>query len=100
MGQSSAEAVFELTRAYAKERKAFGKPLEALQTVRHKLYVPLRRWSCGPQRQCNVHALTRSRLFSFLWLSAEIKTELAVGRAFVDKCLELHKCVLALSAVA
>ncbi|KNC87081.1 long-chain specific acyl-CoA dehydrogenase, mitochondrial [Sphaeroforma arctica JP610] len=37
MGVAAAEAVFELTRDYVKERKAFGKPLVALQTIRHKL---------------------------------------------------------------
>jgi len=58
MGLSAAESVFEHTRKYAKERKAFGKPLEAMQTMRHKL--------------------------------AEIKTELAVGRSFVDQCVKLH----------
>lgn len=58
MGLASAEAVFEQTRTYVNERKAFGKTLSALQTIRHKL--------------------------------AEVKTELAVARAFVDKTLELH----------
>lgn len=58
MGIASAEAVFEETRTYVTDRKAFGKPLKALQTIRHEL--------------------------------AEIKTELAVGRNFVDRCLELH----------
>lgn len=59
MGLASAEAVFELTRKYVKERKAFGKPLDNLQTIRHKM--------------------------------AEIKTELAVGRSFVDSCVLLHQ---------
>lgn len=31
MGLAAAESVFEHTRKYCKERKAFGKPLEALQ---------------------------------------------------------------------
>ncbi|KNC83373.1 long-chain specific acyl-CoA dehydrogenase, mitochondrial [Sphaeroforma arctica JP610] len=37
MGVSQAEKVFEITRAYIKERKAFGKPLAALQTIRHTM---------------------------------------------------------------
>ena len=37
MSVASAEACFELTRAYVKERKAFGKPLLANQTVAHSL---------------------------------------------------------------
>eukprot|EP00050_Salpingoeca_kvevrii_P007406 m.296037 g.296037 ORF g.296037 m.296037 type:complete len:411 (-) comp13307_c0_seq1:160-1392(-) len=53
-----AEACYEWTRQYVKDRKAFGKTLADLQTVRHKL--------------------------------AELKTEIAVSRAFFDQCLELH----------
>lgn len=34
---AACEAVFELTRSYVKERKAFGKPIGDLQTIRHKL---------------------------------------------------------------
>eukprot|EP01134_Creolimax_fragrantissima_P001521 CFRG1521T1 len=37
MGIAAAESVFEVTREYIKERKAFGKPLAALQTIRHKM---------------------------------------------------------------
>ncbi|CAG0883088.1 unnamed protein product [Cyprideis torosa] len=58
MSMASIEWMFEETRKYVRERKAFGKTISALQTVQHKL--------------------------------AEIKTEAAVGRAFVDQCIELH----------
>lgn len=37
MGVAAAEAVFECSREYAKERKAFKGSLADLQTVRHKL---------------------------------------------------------------
>merc|ERR1711865_666201 len=59
MGLAAAEACFEWTRSYVKERKAFGKELVKLQTIQHKM--------------------------------AEMKTELTVGRAFADRCLNLHK---------
>lgn len=58
MAVSSAEAAFEWTRAYTKDRKAFGKSLTEFQTVRHKL--------------------------------AELKIDLAAGRAFVDMGIALH----------
>ncbi|XP_072021534.1 long-chain specific acyl-CoA dehydrogenase, mitochondrial-like [Amphiura filiformis] len=57
MGQSQAECMFELTRMYVKERKAFGSTLSNFQTVQHKL--------------------------------AELKTNLCVGRSFVDNCIGL-----------
>ena len=59
MGLAAAEACFEWTRSYVKERKAFGRELVNLQTIQHKM--------------------------------AEMKTELTVGRAFADRCLDLHK---------
>merc|ERR1719282_1278629 len=52
------ENMFEQTRAWVRQRKAFGKSVADLQVVQHKL--------------------------------AEIKTSIAVCRAFVDQCLELH----------
>lgn len=56
---SGAEAIFEITRDYLKERQAFGGSLlQKQQTIRHKM--------------------------------AEMKTELAVGRAFADNCIEAH----------
>uniref|UniRef100_A0A8D3AFQ6 Long-chain specific acyl-CoA dehydrogenase, mitochondrial n=1 Tax=Scophthalmus maximus TaxID=52904 RepID=A0A8D3AFQ6_SCOMX len=55
---ASCEFMFEETRNYVLQRKAFGKSLAHLQTVQHKL--------------------------------AELKTEICVGRAFVDNCLQLH----------
>jgi len=58
MGVASAEAVFEMSRTYTNERKAFKGHLSDLQTVSHKL--------------------------------AEMKTDVCVGRAFVDQCISLH----------
>ena len=37
MGVATAEACFEWTRDYVSDRKAFGKPLSALQTIQHKM---------------------------------------------------------------
>jgi long-chain-acyl-CoA dehydrogenase len=59
MAVASAEAVFEWTRTYIKERKVFGGTVADLQVTKHKM--------------------------------AELKTELAVGRSFMDNCLVLHK---------
>ncbi|KAI1899369.1 hypothetical protein AGOR_G00061070 [Albula goreensis] len=58
MAIASCEFMFEETRNYVTQRKAFGKTIAHLQTVQHKL--------------------------------AELKTEICVGRAFVDSCLQLH----------
>ncbi|XP_050407402.1 long-chain specific acyl-CoA dehydrogenase, mitochondrial [Patella vulgata] len=58
MGQANCEWMFEETRNYVKNRKAFGKTLSNLQTIQHKL--------------------------------AELKTQVCVGRAFVDQCLKTH----------
>ena len=55
---ASAEAAFEVTMEYVKERTAFGRPIGSFQNSRFKM--------------------------------AEIKTELTVGRAFVDQCIEKH----------
>ncbi|NWI15151.1 ACADL protein, partial [Crypturellus soui] len=58
MAIARCEFMFEETRNYVKQRKAFGKTIAHLQTVQHKL--------------------------------AEIKTQVCVGRAFLDNCLQLH----------
>uniref|UniRef100_A0A8C6WSD5 Acyl-CoA dehydrogenase long chain n=1 Tax=Neogobius melanostomus TaxID=47308 RepID=A0A8C6WSD5_9GOBI len=58
MALAGAEFMFEETRNYVMQRKAFGKTIAHLQTVQHKL--------------------------------AELKTDICVGRAFVDSCLQLH----------
>ena len=55
---ASCEFMFEETRDYVRQRKAFGKTVAHLQTVQHKL--------------------------------AEMKTNICVGRAFLDNCLQLH----------
>ena len=34
---AAAEYMFEITRSYIKERKAFGKPIANLQVIRHKM---------------------------------------------------------------
>jgi len=53
-----AESMFEITRDWVKQRKAFGRRVADLQTVQHKL--------------------------------AELKTSIAVCRAFMDQCISLH----------
>ncbi|XP_063066898.1 long-chain specific acyl-CoA dehydrogenase, mitochondrial [Engraulis encrasicolus] len=58
MALASAEFMFEETRNYVMQRKAFGKTIAHLQTVQHKL--------------------------------AELKTDICVGRSFIDNCLQLH----------
>ncbi|XP_047678613.1 long-chain specific acyl-CoA dehydrogenase, mitochondrial [Tachysurus fulvidraco] len=58
MALASCEFMFEETRDYVTQRKAFGKTVADLQTVQHRL--------------------------------AELKTEICVGRAFIDNCLQLH----------
>ncbi|XP_054634748.1 long-chain specific acyl-CoA dehydrogenase, mitochondrial [Dunckerocampus dactyliophorus] len=58
MAIASSEFMFEETRSYVLQRKAFGKTISHLQTVQHKL--------------------------------AELKTEICVGRTFIDSCLQLH----------
>ncbi|XP_049425830.1 long-chain specific acyl-CoA dehydrogenase, mitochondrial [Epinephelus fuscoguttatus] len=58
MAIASCEFMFEETRNYVMQRKAFGKTVAHLQTVQHKL--------------------------------AELKTEICVGRSFIDNCLQLH----------
>lgn len=58
MAVAASEAMYEWGRTYVKERKAFGKTLAELQTIRHRL--------------------------------ADVKTNVVVGRAFLDTCIELH----------
>ncbi|CAI9535856.1 unnamed protein product [Staurois parvus] len=58
MAIASCEFMFEETRNYVRQRKAFGKTVAHLQTVQHKL--------------------------------AEMKTQICVGRTFLDSCLQLH----------
>ncbi|XP_039272148.2 long-chain specific acyl-CoA dehydrogenase, mitochondrial-like isoform X1 [Styela clava] len=58
MSMSTSEFMFEATRDYVKQRKAFGRRIADLQTIQHKL--------------------------------AGLKTEIAVTRAFIDRCNELH----------
>ena len=68
-----AEAMFELTRDWVRQRKAFGKRVADLQTV---LLKPLETVDCR-------NAQVQHKL-------AELKTALSVCRAFVDSCLSLH----------
>ncbi|KAL4609132.1 long-chain specific acyl-CoA dehydrogenase, mitochondrial [Arapaima gigas] len=58
MAIASCEFMFEETRKYIRERKAFGRTVSHLQTVQHKM--------------------------------AELKTEICIGRVFLDNCLQLH----------
>ena len=55
---AGAEAAFEETLDYVKERTAFGRPIGSFQNSR--------------------------------FVMAEIKTELTVGRAFIDQCIQKH----------
>lgn len=59
MSVAKAEMMFETTRDYVMERKAFGKPISAMQDIRQKL--------------------------------AHMKTEITMGRAFTDQCIEQHQ---------
>ena len=72
-GIARAEAMFELTRDWVRQRKAFGKRVADLQTV---LLKPLETVDCR-------NAQVQHKL-------AELKTALSVCRAFVDSCLSLH----------
>merc|ERR1712098_1040212 len=68
---ATCEAVFEATRDWVRQRKAFGRRVADLQTVQHKL--------------------------------AEVKTSIAVARAFIDQCMGLHevgKCGNELASMA
>ena len=56
--QAFAEWMFEQTKEWVLNRKAFGNSISALQTVQHRM--------------------------------AEMKTNLAVCRAFIDQCIESH----------
>uniref|UniRef100_A0A673FWM6 Long-chain specific acyl-CoA dehydrogenase, mitochondrial n=1 Tax=Sinocyclocheilus rhinocerous TaxID=307959 RepID=A0A673FWM6_9TELE len=58
MALASSEFMFEETRNFVMQRKAFGRTIADLQVVQHKL--------------------------------AELKTDICVGRAFIDSCLQLH----------
>ncbi|KAM8903240.1 long-chain specific acyl-CoA dehydrogenase, mitochondrial [Spinachia spinachia] len=58
MAVAGCEFMFQETRNYVMQRKAFGKTVADLQTVQHTL--------------------------------AELKTEICVGRAFLDNCIQLH----------
>jgi acyl-CoA dehydrogenase len=55
---ASAEAAFNLTLDYVRERKAFGQPIADFQNTRFEL--------------------------------ADMKTEIDVGYAFIDRCVEVH----------
>jgi alkylation response protein AidB-like acyl-CoA dehydrogenase len=55
---SAAEAAFELTLAYSRQRQAFGRPIGEFQNSRFKL--------------------------------AEMKTELQIGRVYIDHCIMLQ----------
>ncbi|XP_063173990.1 long-chain specific acyl-CoA dehydrogenase, mitochondrial [Candoia aspera] len=68
MAIASCEFMFEETRTYVKQRKAFGKTISHLQTVQHKL--------------------------------AELKTQICIGRTFLDNSIDLHsrKCLDSITA--
>lgn len=58
MGVAACEWMFEETRAYVRDRKAFGKTIADLQVIQHQL--------------------------------AEMKTDICIGRAYMDQCLKVH----------
>merc|ERR1711937_189035 len=59
MSGANIEYMFEETRDYIRERKAFGGPIAKMQTIRHDM--------------------------------AQMKSDIAVARAFTDQCIELHQ---------
>ena len=67
--------MFELTRDWVRERKAFGRRVADLQTVT----------ICSPPKKSNLLFLPQVQ-----HKLAELKTALSVCRAFVDSCLSLH----------
>ena len=69
---ATSETMFESTREWVKQRKAFGGRVADLQTVQVTHSSP--RLDSPPAQ----HKL------------AEIKTSIAVARAFVDQCMALH----------
>lgn len=58
MSVANCEFLYETTRDYLLDRKAFGAPLAKMQLLRHQM--------------------------------AEVKSKVAMGRAFTDQCIELH----------
>jgi len=58
MSVAKAEMMYEKTRDYILDRKAFGAPIAKMQLIRHQM--------------------------------AELKTNITIGRAFTDQCIELH----------
>ena len=68
-----AEAMFELTRDWVRERKAFGRRVADLQTV-----------NLSPFKYFFLFLLQVQHKL------AELKTSLTVCRAFIDSCLSLH----------
>lgn len=94
---AGSEFIFEETRNYVMQRKAFGKTIADLQV--HFLCVCLvffcLRLLCvacftfclgsfffSGLRECQEQTVQHKL--------AELKTEICVGRAFVDSCLQLH----------
>lgn len=100
---ASAEACYEWTRDYVKERKAFGGNLTKLQTIRHRLahmkVSPLltttRGTGLGPGRWLPgaawEAAVRLSPLCPALICAWRLQTDIVVARAFVDQCLRLHQ---------
>ena len=70
------EAAFEFTRDYVKERKAFGK------TIVNKQISPLNVYFC---------LTIQSNLQTIQHKLAEVKTEVAVARAFIDNAMLMYQ---------
>jgi long-chain-acyl-CoA dehydrogenase len=90
MAQASSEFMFETTRAYCKERVAFGGPLVKLQTVAHKL-AALKAEIVSTRAlvdQClDLHA--QKRLDTQLASIAKYQVTEVQGKV-ADQCLQLH----------
>ena len=72
---AGSEAMFELTRDWVRERKAFGRRVADLQTGESLDVTKIR---------------SLTVVFTVQHKLAELKTSIAVCRAFIDQCMELH----------
>ena len=97
MAQASAEACFEWTREYIHGRTAFGKPLSAMQTIRHKMAGMKTDLAAG-----RALVLRSSTLNAILFLHCcgiplstpfahHVRSQPVLIPPQADMCLELHK---------
>lgn len=84
MAVASCEFMFEETRSYVLQRKAFGKTIAHLQVC--AVFVTA-------ANNSGFGTFFIASIFSPQTVQhklAELKTEICVARAFVDNCLQLH----------